>query len=69
MSSRLTLEPGDEELSDAFVMAAASELLEALEESIKQVEWWQSNHGCCAGVSDEWFAKARAAISKARGEA
>lgn len=51
-------------LANAHLIAAAPDLLAALERLEAGVRLWISN-----GVSDEDMAAARAAIAKARGEA
>lgn len=35
-------------------------------EAAEQIRWWEREHGCCRGVSDETLAKLDAAIDAAR---
>jgi hypothetical protein len=57
------------EAEAALNAAGAPELLEALQQAKAEIEWWQDEHGCCAGASTEALAQIDAAIAKATGGA
>ena len=57
------------DFANAHLIAAAPDLLEALGEAVSAIEWWQHEHGCCHGATDDELNAARAAIAKAKGEA
>ena len=58
----------DEQNANAHLIAAAPDLLEALGEAVSAIEWWQREHGCCHGATDDELNAARAAIAKAKGQ-
>ncbi|QDP54179.1 MAG: hypothetical protein GOVbin4685_39 [Prokaryotic dsDNA virus sp.] len=53
---------------DAHLIAAAPELLEALELALDAIKWWENEHSCCAGATDDSIEKISSAIAKAKGE-
>ena len=55
--------------ANAHLIAAAPDLLEALKAAVSALEWWEREHQCCSGATDEQMAIINAAIAKAEGRA
>lgn len=54
-----------ETIANARLIAAAPELLAALFAAESAIQWWQEEHGCCAGATDAQLRTIAAAINKA----